>query len=202
MYLQEMGCGNVMNRNHLAVVNTVQLTEILVVHYVSASCLMMHNNIVRSVSLYFAVNMLHSHVNFDFIQVLGDVLIWTIRASDVSINCREVLHQKDGPSARFSHSAAVWRKETMVVTGGLDEDMLPLRDIWCFSLKEEAWHELDVAGMLPRYSHTSAICGDQLVLIGGVNTLPGSQPGVCVVDLCTASCTEYALPVCVTVCNS
>lgn len=83
----------------------------------------------------------------------------------------------------------------MVVTGGLGEDMLPHRDIWCFSLEEETWHELDIAGMLPRYCHTSAVCGDHLFLIGGVNTLPGNQPGVCVVDLSAPSCIEYALPV-------
>jgi hypothetical protein len=83
----------------------------------------------------------------------------------------------------------------MVVTGGLGEDALPLRDIWCFSLEVETWHELHVDGLLPRYSHTSAICEDQLVLIGGVNTLPGNQPGICIVDLNTAFCIEYALPV-------
>ncbi|XP_021940088.1 tRNA wybutosine-synthesizing protein 4-like isoform X2 [Zootermopsis nevadensis] len=127
-------------------------------------------------------------------KVLGDLLVWTIRASDASISCREVPHQRDRPSARFSHSAAVWDEKTMVVTGGLGEDMLPHRDIWCFSLEEETWHELDIAGMLPRYCHTSAVCGDHLFLIGGVNTLPGNQPGVCVVDLSAPSCIEYALP--------
>lgn len=155
---------------------------------------------MSSVSLCFAISMLCNHVRFDFVQVLGDVLVWTVQASDVSISCREVPPQRDSPtiswpSARFSHSAAVWHEKTMIVTGGLGEDKLPLRDIWCFSLDEEAWLELGVAGMLPRYSHTSAVCGNQLVLIGGVNTLPGNQPGVCVVNLSTASCTEYALPV-------
>jgi hypothetical protein len=89
----------------------------------------------------------------------------------------------------------VWREQTMVVSGGLGQEVLPLRDIWYFSLEEEKWSKLHVNGMLPRYSHTSAVCGDQLILIGGVNTLPGNQPGVCVIDLNTASCTEYALPV-------
>lgn len=128
-------------------------------------------------------------------QVLGDVVVWTVEASDVTVSCREVLCQKDWPRARFSHSASVWRKQTMVVSGGLGQDVLPLRDIWCFSLEGEMWSELHVDGMLPRYSHTSAVCGDKMILIGGVNTLPGSQPGVCVVDLNTASCTEYTLPV-------
>lgn len=128
-------------------------------------------------------------------KVLGDVVVWTVQASDLSVICREVLRQKGWPCARFSHSAAVWRKQTMVVSGGLGQDVLPLRDIWCFSLEDEQWSELHVDGMLPRYSHTSAVCGDKLILVGGVNTLPGSQPGVCVVDLHTASCTEYTLPV-------
>ncbi|PNF35678.1 tRNA wybutosine-synthesizing protein 4 [Cryptotermes secundus] len=128
-------------------------------------------------------------------KVLGDVVVWTVQASDMTVSCKEVLNQKDWPRARFSHSASVWRKQTMVVSGGLGQDVLPLRDIWCFSLEGEMWSELRVDGMLPRYSHTSAVCGDKMILIGGVNTLPGSQPGVCVVDLNTASCTEYALPV-------
>lgn len=133
-------------------------------------------------------------------KVLGDLLVWTVQTSDMSISCREVLQQTHSshiawPCARFSHSAAVWHEQTMVVSGGLGQEVLPLRDIWCFSLEEDTWSELHVNGMLPRYSHTSVVCGDQLILIGGVNTLPANQPGVCVVDLNTASCTEYALPV-------
>jgi hypothetical protein len=134
-------------------------------------------------------------LRFDFTQVLGDVVVWTVRASDLSVGCREVPRQKDWPSARFSHSAAAWHEQTMVISGGLGQDVLPLSDIWCFSLKEEMWRELRVDGMLPRYSHTSAVYGDRLILIGGVNTLQGRQPGVCVVDVNTASCTEYTLPV-------
>lgn len=133
-------------------------------------------------------------------QVLGDLLVWTVQTSDMSISCREVLQQTRSshitwPCERYSHSAAAWREQTMVVSGGLGQEVLPLRDIWCFSLEQEKWSELQVTGMLPRYAHTSAVCGNQLILIGGVNTLPGNQPGVCVIDLNTASCTEYALPV-------
>ena len=133
-------------------------------------------------------------------QVLGDLLVWTVQTSDMSISCREVLQQTHSshitwPCGRFSHSAAAWREQTMVVSGGLGQEVLPLRDIWFFSLEEEKWSELQVTGMLPRYAHTSAVCGDQLILIGGINTLPGNQPGVCVIDLSAASCTEYALPV-------
>jgi hypothetical protein len=154
---------------------------------------LLHYYVLPQVPVSFYV--LFCNVNFNFTQVLGDVVVWTVQASDNSVSFREVLCQKDWPCARFSHSAAVWRKQAMIVSGGLGQDVLPLRDIWCFSLEEEKWSEFHVDGMLPRYSHTSAVCGDKLILVGGVNTLPGSQPGVCVVDLNTTSCTEYTLPV-------
>ncbi|XP_069677007.1 tRNA wybutosine-synthesizing protein 4-like isoform X2 [Periplaneta americana] len=132
-------------------------------------------------------------------RVLQDLHVWTVNASDLKISCREVTDcssssSRSWPSARFSHSAAVWRKSSMVVTGGLGEELMPFNDVWCFSLESETWSKLTVDGMLPRYSHTSAIYEDKLVLIGGVNTLPGNQPGVCVVDLNTTSCCEYTLP--------
>ncbi|PSN43970.1 tRNA wybutosine-synthesizing protein 4 [Blattella germanica] len=128
-------------------------------------------------------------------KILHNLLIWMVKSEDASLSWTEVKDASTSwPSARFSHSATVWQKRTMVVSGGLDKDILPLRDIWYYNTDSTTWQELPVCGILPRYSHTSAVSGDKLILIGGVNTLPGRQPGICVVDLNENSCVEFRLP--------
>jgi hypothetical protein len=45
-----------------------------------------------------------------------------------------------------------------------------------------------------RYSHTSHIVGDYLILVGGVN-FNEIPPGICFIDLANANAYEFNLPV-------
>ncbi|XP_047111096.1 tRNA wybutosine-synthesizing protein 4-like isoform X1 [Schistocerca piceifrons] len=105
---------------------------------------------------------------------------------------------KNWPCARFSHSAVALMRCSLIITGGLNEILQPLRDIWIYDTEEGSWEEVHVKGpqMLPRYSHTSAVTSDNkfLILLGGVNTHTTHQPGVCVINLLERKCYEYALP--------
>ncbi|KAJ9579233.1 hypothetical protein L9F63_024662, partial [Diploptera punctata] len=91
------------------------------------------------------------------LKVLNDVFIWTVEAKDSKITWREIKSSAESrwPPARFSHSATVWQDRTMIVSGGLGEDILPLKDIWYYNADSESWQECCVCGILPRYSHTS-----------------------------------------------
>ncbi|XP_049860708.1 tRNA wybutosine-synthesizing protein 4-like isoform X5 [Schistocerca gregaria] len=105
---------------------------------------------------------------------------------------------KNWPCARFSHSAVALMRCSLIITGGLNEILQPLRDIWRYDTEESSWKEVRVKGpqVLPRYSHTSAVTSDNkfLILLGGVNTHTTHQPGVCVINLLERKCYEYALP--------
>ena len=129
--------------------------------------------------------------------MLDDLCIWTVKAGGAELTWTEVEHTPESkwPCARFSHSAVVWQDRKMIVSGGLSVDVLPLSDIWCYSMDTRTWHQVSVHGMLPRYSHTSSVYGNKLILMGGVNISPRRQPGVCVLNLLTQTCIEYALPV-------
>lgn len=131
-------------------------------------------------------------------QVLGDA--WKINLN-TDLSKRTVLFLKEThvkPCARFSHSAAVMITgsdcDTVLISGGLDDSLKPLNDIWELDMKTEQWKIIDIAGILPRYGHTSHVVNSTLILVGGVNTLTGQQPGICVVDLQRKTCTELQLP--------
>lgn len=131
-------------------------------------------------------------------QVLGDA--WKINLN-ADLSKRTVVFLKETdvkPCARFSHSAAVMSSgsdcDTVLISGGLDDSLKPLNDIWGLDMKTEQWKIIDIAGILTRYGHTSHVVNSTLILVGGVNTLTGQQPGICVVDLQRKMCTEFQLP--------
>nr|CAD7413562.1 unnamed protein product [Timema cristinae] len=126
-------------------------------------------------------------------RALEDVWILDVCAEET---CRraEKWPGRDWPRARFSHGATPSNCHTrMFVTGGLCQRLTPFCDVWSFDLATEVWHELSVV-MLPRYGHTASVVGGSLILLGGVNTLAGGQPGICVIDVATSACVEYGLP--------
>ncbi|XP_066993126.2 tRNA wybutosine-synthesizing protein 4 [Anabrus simplex] len=134
------------------------------------------------------------------LEVLGDLWFFVLSPDFSSVHYQEITANCDvWPCPRFSHSAALVtpKSHKMAITGGIgSNDFIPLCDIWIFDAVSLTWQQLVPAGpgMLPRYGHTSAVFQEKLILIGGVNTVSGQQPGVCLINMKLKTCVEYALP--------
>ena len=93
-----------------------------------------------------------------------------------------------------SASAAVWTESsTVIVTGGLRDNMGISDRIVTIKLDndEVVVKESDVK-MIPRFSHTSHVVGDKLLIVGGVGD--GDPPPCEVIDLITGDKTDFSLP--------
>lgn len=93
-----------------------------------------------------------------------------------------------------SASAAVWNEtETVIVTGGLLDDMDISDRVVSINIDndEVVVKESDIK-IIPRFSHTSHVVGDKLLVIGGVGD--GDPPPCEVIDLVTGHKTEFSLP--------
>jgi tRNA wybutosine-synthesizing protein 4 len=126
----------------------------------------------------------------DFI-VLNDAFI--IDAHNGQIN--QIKFNLNEFKPRHSHSICLWN-EYIVISGGLDcnehvLDDIILVDSTNFSFKSV---QLKRDSIQPRYSHSSLIIDDTLILFGGVNF--SSKPlGICMIDLNKVSAYEFDLPV-------
>ncbi|XP_063236300.1 tRNA wybutosine-synthesizing protein 4-like isoform X2 [Bacillus rossius redtenbacheri] len=127
------------------------------------------------------------------LEVLDDLWVLDVPAGN---SARRVMPVGSAPwpGARCSHSATAIGASRVVVAGGLGARLSPLSDVWQLDVDAEAWSRHSVV-MLPRYGHTAHCAGGRLVLVGGVGTLAGRQPGVAVIDTAHWTCVEYALPV-------
>ncbi|GLG99637.1 Leucine carboxyl methyltransferase 2 [Gryllus bimaculatus] len=130
-------------------------------------------------------------------EVFGDLWMLTVAAEVGRVTFKKLEPAGPHPCGRFAHSAAALTERIgMAVSGGMNQEFNVLGDIWLYDAVEKQWRMLQLIGpeMLPRYSHTSVVYENLLIMVGGVNTLAGSQPGVGVVNLKSRTYTEYALP--------
>ncbi|CAG5127201.1 unnamed protein product, partial [Candidula unifasciata] len=100
----------------------------------------------------------------------------------------------DVPGALHSHCVSHWNGQ-VVLTGGLNVASLPSEDVFLLNLTTKIWEKLPITGnFYARYSHTSHLVHeDILLLVGGVN-LHHPPPGVAVINLRTRKALEFALP--------
>uniref|UniRef100_A0A3B5ALD7 tRNA wybutosine-synthesizing protein 4 n=1 Tax=Stegastes partitus TaxID=144197 RepID=A0A3B5ALD7_9TELE len=99
------------------------------------------------------------------------------------------------PEARHSHSACSY-KGGVVVFGGLSRGGAPLGDTVLLKPTERgfSWERLDVQPPpVPRYSQCAHVCGEKLVIVGGVWLHPDGVPGVLIINMETCSSVEFSL---------
>ncbi|KAM8975630.1 LOW QUALITY PROTEIN: tRNA wybutosine-synthesizing protein 4 [Pelodytes ibericus] len=99
------------------------------------------------------------------------------------------------PMARHSHSCCAWNGST-VISGGLLNSGLPSNSVTILRSGDSQfqWQELTVTPpLVPRYSHTSHVVDNKLLLVGGIWFGSHSVPGLSVIDLNTGHCTEYQI---------
>lgn len=99
------------------------------------------------------------------------------------------------PEPRHSHSSCAYQ-EGAVIFGGLGRRGIPLGDTILLkpTSKGFCWETLEVhPPVVPRYSHSAHVIGEQLVVVGGVWLQAESVPGVAVINLCTGASVEYCL---------
>ncbi|XP_019630266.1 PREDICTED: tRNA wybutosine-synthesizing protein 4-like [Branchiostoma belcheri] len=107
------------------------------------------------------------------------------------------------PSPRHSHSCATWNDQ-VIIAGGLCENLQPSGAVHLATCTAEpqgqvtvTWAEVEVTPPLtPRYSHTSHVYGNSLILVGGVNPESNYPPGLTVVDMVSGMWKDYAFPEC------
>ncbi|XP_028846985.1 tRNA wybutosine-synthesizing protein 4 isoform X2 [Denticeps clupeoides] len=107
----------------------------------------------------------------------------------------EVLVEGDSPEPRHSHSACAYGGG-VVIFGGLGRGANPFGDL--FFLKPTSagfrWEKLQLQHpVVPRYSHTAHVIGQNLVVMGGVWIQAESVPGVAVINLTSGVSAEFRL---------
>ncbi|KAK9823426.1 hypothetical protein WJX72_002670 [[Myrmecia] bisecta] len=114
--------------------------------------------------------------------------IWMLETSASQPQWREVLvAQHPVPSPRALHFAAVMQGSVLLIHGGLLPEGYRYNDTWRIDLASDSpsWQEIgladggaqeahsllvaDVSRPVPRFHHTIALVGDQLVVFGGHN---------------------------------
>jgi hypothetical protein len=80
------------------------------------------------------------------------------------------------PLPRANHTADMWTDseaniETIVIIGGVNENLERLNDLWLYSVKENTWKEVkylpeDIV-LSPRSEHSSVMYNNELVVFGG-----------------------------------
>ncbi|XP_030643412.1 tRNA wybutosine-synthesizing protein 4 [Chanos chanos] len=109
----------------------------------------------------------------------------------------EMLIEGAMPEARHSHSACPYG-DGLVLCGGLGRRGIPLGDVFLLkpTLLGFCWEKLQVQQpLVPRYSHSAHVLGENLVVVGGVWLQAESVPGVAVINLTTGSITEVSLDI-------
>ncbi|BFZ01945.1 hypothetical protein BsWGS_04985 [Bradybaena similaris] len=123
-------------------------------------------------------------------EVLGDSFLF----DPVNNVWEQLMSTGDSPGPLHSHCVSHWNGQ-VVLTGGLDVASLPSEDVFLLNLTTKVWEKLPITGNLyARYSHTSHLVHeDILVLIGGVH-LHHPAPGVAVINLITRKALEFSFP--------
>ncbi|XP_072030501.1 tRNA wybutosine-synthesizing protein 4-like [Amphiura filiformis] len=104
----------------------------------------------------------------------------------------------DLPKPRHSHTMSHWKQNKFIIAGGIACDLRPLPCMYV--LESDSWEcsHLHLTPSLTstscRYSHTSHICGDNLMLVGGINPLTSTQPPVVIINLIEGTWRQYTIP--------
>ncbi|XP_053561673.1 tRNA wybutosine-synthesizing protein 4 [Bombina bombina] len=136
-----------------------------------------------------------------YVFVFGGRSLSSLALQDTMFLCPEDLQQVQvqvqgsPPSGRHSHSCCTWN-EGAVLSGGLLSTGVPSGSIYflrpCSSFFQ--WVSLDTVPQLtPRYSHTSHILHDKLIIVGGVWIHRHSVPGIAIIDLSSGHSAEYQI---------
>uniref|UniRef100_A0A0A9XZA2 tRNA wybutosine-synthesizing protein 4 n=3 Tax=Lygus hesperus TaxID=30085 RepID=A0A0A9XZA2_LYGHE len=131
------------------------------------------------------------------LEVFGDV--WELKMNeDMSWEWTQRLFLDGrGPCARFAHAMATG-DGLIYLSGGLDEQLNPLNDIWelKINLPEDklVWRNIIPQGPMPfLYSHTMHYHQRQLIFVGGVNTSPTDQPSLTILNIDNMQAKHYYL---------
>ncbi|XP_041443357.1 tRNA wybutosine-synthesizing protein 4 isoform X2 [Xenopus laevis] len=137
-----------------------------------------------------------------YVFVFGGRSVSTLALQDTMFLCLHKMSWEQvqvigcTPSARHSHSSCSW-KGGAVISGGLLPSGLPSGsiDLLVPCGSHFSWRQLETSPSLtPRYSHSSHVIGEKLLLVGGVwIQCEGSVPGVSVVDVTSGHVAEYQI---------
>ncbi|XP_017325084.1 tRNA wybutosine-synthesizing protein 4 isoform X1 [Ictalurus punctatus] len=142
-----------------------------------------------------------SHGDRNYLFVFGGRTETEPVLGDAHFLCLEDQHWTDVPvegcipEPRHSHSTCAYRRG-LAMFGGLGRGGVPLGDV--VLLKPTAigfcWEKLHVfPALVPRYSHSAHVIGENLVVVGGVWLQADGVPGVAVINLTTGVSVEVSL---------
>ncbi|XP_071966222.1 tRNA wybutosine-synthesizing protein 4-like [Antedon mediterranea] len=120
--------------------------------------------------------------------VFGDLWLMDVESKKWS----EVVLPQPRPTPRHSQSCCVWGSQ-LLITGGLDSNEDPVGVIALVNTVDWTWSTLKTSQVIqPRYSHTSHVVNDQLLLVGGVGLSPVTF-GVTSINLLNGLVLNYSL---------
>ncbi|XP_033111075.1 tRNA wybutosine-synthesizing protein 4-like [Anneissia japonica] len=121
-------------------------------------------------------------------EVFGDLWLMDVESKQWS----EVALVQPGPTPRHSHSCCTWGSN-VILTGGLDDDANTIDGVIIMDTADWSWHTLKTSpDIQPRYSHTSHVVKDLLLLVGGLSLSPVTF-GVTSISLLSGSVCNYSL---------
>ncbi|XP_017558529.1 tRNA wybutosine-synthesizing protein 4 isoform X1 [Pygocentrus nattereri] len=139
-----------------------------------------------------------NHGGRNYIFVFGGCTEREPVLGDAHFLCLENQHWTDVPlegcfpEPRHSHSACAYRGG-LVIFGGLGQGGVPLGDVILLKSMSRGfiWERLQLqSALVPRYSHTAHVIGENLVVVGGVWIQADGVPGVAVINLTTGGSVE------------
>lgn len=121
--------------------------------------------------------------------ILNDAYIF-----DSSQNLQIIQVDSNIISGRHSACINQWKKN-LIISGGLNAQENPLNEIILFNSETLTFTKKEIMKgyVLPRYSHSSHVIDDTLILVGGAN-FDGNPPGLCFINLQTWTAIEFDVP--------
>lgn len=118
-------------------------------------------------------NIIYLFGGFDGVNYLNDVWSLTDKSTDQEDifewkRIHDNKEDKNSPSPRFQHSAAVY-KDKMFVFGGKGNNHNVMKDLWTFDFKSHKWSLLNLDGTPPpaRFGHIAQMIHDNMFVFGG-----------------------------------
>ncbi|GFS32152.1 hypothetical protein NPIL_396311 [Nephila pilipes] len=105
----------------------------------------------------------------------------------------EVPYQENTPSPRYSHSSTCVGGQKVYITCGLSKEEKILNSVHVFDIETYTWSVLQVAGLLPRYSHNSHYHNNAIFLVGGITGLSYVPYSIGMINLIANSAFEFTL---------
>ncbi|XP_074660085.1 tRNA wybutosine-synthesizing protein 4-like [Tubulanus polymorphus] len=131
-------------------------------------------------------------------SVLNTCYLFNISTSHwkkIELKCADAADEDVHLPGLHSHTSSLYNDDKLIIVGGLNSDLRPTNAIYTLQTTSWIWSKLSTNGhLIPRYSHSTHVYEDKLLIVGGVTVEHYPPPGVAIVDLKSGFVHEFPLP--------